>query len=214
MRDDFGIARAPIRHSAHKVVMFAVRAADLTADDKREAPAVRTLDPRLQALALEHYDFVWRSPRRLGITPPETDDATQQVFLTLSLKLSSVREGEERSYIFGIVMRVAARVRRNYATARKREVSEGDAPESLSPSPTAETSLSRAQARAMIDDILAKMSEERRIVFVLFELEELSQPEIAELLDVPIGTVASRLRRAREDFEAAVARIRAKRQGV
>ena len=122
-----------------------------------------------------------------------------------------MREGEERSYIFGIVMRVAARVRRNYATARKREVSEGDAPESLSPSPTAETSLSRAQARAMIDDILAKMSEERRIVFVLFELEELSQPEIAELLDVPIGTVASRLRRAREDFEAAVARIRAKR---
>jgi len=191
--------------------MFAVRAADLTADDKREAPAVRTLDPRLHALALDHYDFVWRSLRLLAITPPETVNATQHGFLSPSRLLSSVREGEERSYIFGIVMRVAARVRRNYATARKREVSEGDAPESLSPSPTAETSLSRAQARAMIDDILAKMSEERRIVFVLFELEELSQPEIAELLDVPIGTVASRLRRAREDFEAAVARIRAKR---
>ncbi|MBX3207138.1 MAG: sigma-70 family RNA polymerase sigma factor [Labilithrix sp.] len=194
--------------------MFAARTAELTADEKREAPRVHTLDPRLHALALEHYDFVWRSLRRLGVMPPETDDATQQVFLTLSLKLSNVRQGEERSYIFGIVMRVAARVRRNHSTARKREVSEDDAPESLSPSPTAETSLSRAQARAMIDDILARMSEERRIVFVLFELEELSQQEIAELLDVPVGTVASRLRRAREDFGAAVARLRARRQGV
>jgi RNA polymerase sigma-70 factor, ECF subfamily len=203
----FGIANT-------KVAMFATRVPDLTADDTREAPRVRTLDPRLRALALEYYDFVWRSFRRLGIIPPETDDATQEVFLTLSLKLSSVREGDERSYIFGIVVRVAARVRRNHATARKREVSEGDAPESRSPSPTAETSLSRAQARAMIDEILASMSDERRLIFVLFELEELSQPEIAALLDVPIGTVASRLRRAREDFGAAVARLRARRDGI
>jgi RNA polymerase sigma-70 factor (ECF subfamily) len=203
----FGIAH-------NKVVMFAVRVPDLSVNDTREAPGVRTLDPRLHALALEYYDFVWRSFRRLGIVPPETDDATQQVFLTLSLKLSSVREGDERSYIFGIVMRVAARVRRNHAAARKREVSEVDAPESRSPSPTAETSLSRAQARAMLDEILASISEERRMVFVLFELEELSQREIAELLDMPIGTVASRLRRAREDFGAAVARLRARRQGI
>jgi RNA polymerase sigma-70 factor, ECF subfamily len=191
-----------------------VQAVDLTSDDKRQEAPAGTLDPRLQTLAIEHYDFVWRSLRRLGITPPETDDATQQVFLTLSHKLSSVREGEERSYIFGIVVRVAANVRRGRASARRREVSEGDAPESLSQGPTAETSLSRAQARAMLDDILAGMSEERRMVFMLFELEELSKPEIAELLDVPVGTVASRLRRAREDFEAAVARLHARRQGV
>ncbi len=125
-----------------------------------------------------------------------------------------MREGEERSYIFGIVVRVAANVRRGRASARKREVSEGDAPESLSQGPTAETSLSRAQARALLDDILAGMPEERRMVFVLFELEELTSPEIAELLDVPVGTVASRLRRAREDFEAAVARLHARRQGI
>lgn len=194
--------------------MFAARAAELTTNEREDEPPARTLDPRLQALAIEHYDFVWRSLRRLGITPPETDDATQQVFLILSNKLSSVREGEERSYIFGIVVRVAANVRRGRASARRREVSEDDAPESFSQSPSAESSLGRAQARAVLDDILAGMSDERRMVFVLFELEELTTPEIAELLGVPTGTVASRLRRAREDFEAAVARLHAKRQGV
>jgi RNA polymerase sigma-70 factor, ECF subfamily len=199
----------------YKVPVFAARAAELTTDDqKRDEPTAGTLAPRFRALAIEHYDFVWRSLRRLGITPPETDDATQQVFLILSHKLSSVRQGEERSYIFGIVVRVAANMRRGRASARRREVSEEDAPESFSQGPTAESSLGRAQARAMLDDILAGMSEERRTVFVLFELEELTTPEIAELLGVPTGTVASRLRRAREDFEAAVARLHAKRQGV
>lgn len=197
--------------------MFAARVAALTTDedgDVRDQSPARVLDPRLHRLAVEHYDFVWRSLRRLGVTPPETDDATQQVFLILSRKLSSVREGEERSYIFGIVLRVAANMRRDRASARRREVSEADAPEPSSHGPTAEVSLNRQEARAVLDDILAGMSEERRVVFVLFELEELSKPEIAELLGVPVGTVASRLRRAREDFDAAVARLRARRQGV
>ena len=69
--------------------MFAARFTDLTTDDKQPEPSVSALDPRLHRLAVEHYDFVWRTLRRLGITPPETDDATQQVFLILSRKLSS-----------------------------------------------------------------------------------------------------------------------------
>ncbi len=194
--------------------MFAARLTDLTTDEKRAEPAARALDPRLHRLAIEHYDFVWRSLRRLGITPPETDDATQQVFLILSRKLSSVREGHERSYIVGIALRVAASVRRGRANARRREIAEDDAPESLSPTATPEADLGRAEARALLDEVLAALPEDRRTVFVLFELEELSKPEIADLLDLPIGTVASRLQRAREDFRAAIARLRARRQGV
>jgi RNA polymerase sigma-70 factor (ECF subfamily) len=53
------------------------------------------------------------------------------------------------------------------------------------------------------------MSEERREVFVLYELEGLTGPEIAKHLDLPLGTVASRLKRARADFEEGVARIQA-----
>jgi len=60
----------------------------------------------------------------------------------------------------------------------------------------------------MLDDILAKTPEERRVVFILFELEEVGVHEIARRLSIPLGTVASRLRKAREEFAAAVARIR------
>jgi RNA polymerase sigma-70 factor (ECF subfamily) len=180
-------------------------------DPPHDIPA-RSVD--LRQLAIEHYDFVWRSLRRLGVLPPDTDDATQQVFLVLSRKLENVRPGDERSYIFSIIVYVAANMRRGRASVRKREVSEDDAPESSSGGPNAETVLGRAQARAMLDDILARMSDERRTVFVLHELEELTMAEISQLLELPIGTVASRLRRAREDFESAVNRLRAKREGV
>jgi len=108
---------------------------------------------------------------------------------------------------------VAANVRRDLATAREREVAESDSLESIAPGPTAETAVARAQERATLDEILASIPEERRAVFVLFELEELTVTEIAELLGLPFGTVATRLRRARQEFQAAVARLQARGQG-
>ncbi|OJY20054.1 MAG: hypothetical protein BGO98_01985 [Myxococcales bacterium 68-20] len=168
---------------------------------------------RLRELTVEYYEFVWRSLRRLGVRPPETDDAAQRVFLVLAQKLSSIHPDKERSFIFGIAMRVAANVRRDLATAREREVAESDSLESIAPGPTAETAVARAQERATLDEILASIPEERRAVFVLFELEELTVTEIAELLGLPFGTVATRLRRARQEFQAAVARLQARGQG-
>jgi RNA polymerase sigma-70 factor (ECF subfamily) len=172
----------------------------------------RSAYERLHRIAVEHYDFVWRSLLRLGVRPPETDDATQQVFVILASKLPSVEAGKERSYVFGIVMRVAANVRR--ARAKLCEVPEGEVMDEPSFLPAAEAQLDEAQARIILDEILAGMPDERRAVFVLFELEELPLAEISELLQIPLGTVASRLRRAREDMQASIARIRARRQGV
>ena len=168
---------------------------------------------RLRELTAEYYEFVWRSLRRLGVRPPETDDAAQRVFLVLAQKLSSIHPDKERSFVFGIVMRVAANVRRDLATAREREVAESDSLESIAHGPTAETVVTRAEERATLDEILARIPEERRAVFVLFELEELTVTEIAELLRLPVGTVATRLRRARQEFQAAVARLHARGQG-
>ncbi|AKU97340.1 RNA polymerase sigma factor RpoE [Labilithrix luteola] len=188
--------------------MFAAEA------EKLETVRDPALDARLRQLAIDHYDFVWRSLRRLGVMPPETDDAAQRVFLTLAQKLPNVEPSKERSYVFGIVVRVAANARRGRATARQREVPESDVPSSLAHEATAEAALSRAEERVMLDEILACLPEERRIVFMLFELEELTLVEITELLGIPIGTVTSRLRRAREEFEAAAARLRARNKGV
>ncbi len=191
--------------------MFAAHAAKLATDAVARDPA---LDIRLRQLAIDHYDFVWRALRHLGVTPPDTDDAAQRVFLTLSQKLPNIEEGKERSYIFGIVMRVAANTRRDRATARLREVPECDVASSLAHAATAEAELARAEELATLDEILSRMPEERRVVFVLFEIEELTLSEITELLGIPMGTVTSRLRRAREEFRAAVARLRARNKGV
>ena len=80
----------------------------------------------------------------------------------------------------------------------------------MAPEPNAEQLLERRQARALLDQLLDEMPEDLRVVFVLFELEELSTPQIAELCALPIGTVASRLRRAREEFHAIAKRLRAR----
>jgi RNA polymerase sigma-70 factor (ECF subfamily) len=197
--------------------MASVAAAPLTtrppANDAGEVTcADRSTSERLHRIATDEYEFVWRSLRRLGVRPPETDDAAQQVFVVLASKLASVELGKERSYVFGIVMRVAANLRR--ARARSCEVPEGEIAEVPSVLPAAESRLEQAHARAILDEVLAGMPDERRAVFVLFELEELPLAEISDLLQIPLGTVGSRLRRAREDMRAGIARIRARGQGV
>jgi RNA polymerase sigma-70 factor, ECF subfamily len=169
-------------------------------------------DERLRGMVLEHYDFVWRSLRRLGVAPPETDDAAQQVFMVLARKLANVEAGKERTFIFGIVMRVAANVRR--ARANLREVPEEEAPHAQFVLPAVEARLDRADARAALDEILASMPDERRAVFILSVLEEQSVSEISATLQIPVSTVMSRLRRAREDLRAGIARLRARRKGV
>jgi len=159
-----------------------------------------SLRERLRRIAAEEYEFIWRSLRRLGVRPPETDDAAQQVFVILSPKLASVEPGKERSYLFSIVMRVASGYRRTDSF-----------PVAL---PSPEVDLDRAFGRAILDDILARMSDERRAAFVLVELEELTLAAAAEILNAPIGTVASRVARAREELRAAIVRLHARGQGV
>lgn len=178
-------------------------------DARVKAPSANEV---LRAIVDEHYEFVWRSLRRLGVRPPDTDDATQQVFLVVASKLASIEPGKERTYLFGVVMRVAANARR--ARARLREVPEEDALDVHFVLPTVEARLDRAQARAVLDKVLADMADELRVVFVLHVLEELPLAEIATMVEAPLTTVVSRLRRAREELDAAVTRLQAREQGV
>jgi RNA polymerase sigma-70 factor (ECF subfamily) len=151
------------------------------------------------------YDFVWRSLRRLGVAAGDVDDSVQRVFLTTAAKLASVRSGSERSFLFQTALRVAADYRK--ARRRRREVSSDMLPEELDTAPVGEELLSLQQARRHLDGILDGMPMELRVVFILSDLEEMTMSAIAELLNVPAGTVASRLRRARAEFREKAARI-------
>ena len=158
----------------------------------------------------EHFDFVWRSLRRLGVAPGSVDDAAQEVFVVASRRLSTIEPGKERAYLFGTALRVASDARRS---AHSRHAHEHD-PEADPPSgqPAPDELVDRRRARELMDRIIRELPDDARPVFVLFELEGMTMAEIASYLDLPAGTVASRLRRARELFQAAVVRHEAKRR--
>ncbi len=163
---------------------------------------------RLRAMVDQHFHATYRALQRLGVPSAELDDSAQQVFWIASRKLGAITPGSERAFLLGTALRVAKDARRSQQ--RRREVFEepGDErpDESLRPDALAD----QRRLRALLDQILEAMPEDLREVFVLFELEECSSPQIAELLDIPVGTVASRLRRAREDFEQRVKRLEAR----
>jgi RNA polymerase sigma-70 factor (ECF subfamily) len=147
----------------------------------------------------------------LGVPAAAVDDTAQQVFLVASRKMQDVPFATQRSFLFGVALRVAAEERR----ARKRRPEDATSESRLNiedPAPGPEEILDRNRARSIVDDILEGMPLEMRAVFILFEVEEMTMSEIAELLNVPQGTVASRLRRARELFQQAVERFKARRE--
>lgn len=177
-------------------------------DAERAVPAPRAA--RLARLVREQFGFVWRLLRRIGVPEGDADDAAQQVFIAASQRIDDIRPGSERAFLFSTALHVGSRARRG--RSRKREEFGVALDEELDLAPSPEELLDRRRARALLDGILAEMPLEFRVVFVLYEIEQLTSAEIAEVVGVPTGTVASRLRRAREDFAARVERAEARRK--
>jgi RNA polymerase sigma-70 factor (ECF subfamily) len=155
----------------------------------------------------EHYDFIWRLLARLNVSGPEVDDAAQQVFMVLvSREELTIKPGSERAFLYGVAIRVAKEFRRKSMSQLNH----------ISPDPEvlidrthdAEADAERSQARRQLDRILERMPDSLKEAFILFELEDMTVPQIAELVSIPTGTVASRLRRARALFQKAVLDLR------
>ena len=164
---------------------------------------------RLTRLVRDHLPFVWRALRRLGLEEAQADDAAQSVLLLLARRLDEVETGKERAFLFGAALRVAHGTRRRAARRRSR-LEDRDLEGLEDPRPSPEALLERRRARALLDELLAELPLELRSVLVLHEIEELSVNEIAEVVGIPVGTAASRLRRARVDFERRARRLEAR----
>jgi RNA polymerase sigma-70 factor (ECF subfamily) len=162
----------------------------------------------LSALFEANAEFVWRLLRRLGVPEASTDDATQEVFVVAQRKISSIVVGRERAFLFSVSMNVASHARR--AATRRREVGAEEAEEVEDPAPLQDAALDRQRARALLDEVLDAMADDTRAAFVLSEMEDMKMADIAALLGIPQGTVASRLRRAREEFHEHAKRVRAR----
>jgi RNA polymerase sigma-70 factor (ECF subfamily) len=177
----------------------------------RERLGVLPADPvRLEAFVRAHYNFVWRVLRRRGLGPADADDAAQQVFLIATDRLGDIVVGSERAFLFRTAAHVAAKAQRSIG--RRRETSGLQTADEPGELPMADDLLDRRRARELLDRILAELPEDLSATLVLFEIEGFSAPEIAEALGVPVGTVASRLRRARAEVEERVTRYRARMQ--
>lgn len=162
------------------------------------------LELDFDALYDEHFAFVWRNLRRLGVVPASLDDAAQDVFLILHRRLAEVDVESPRAWLFGVVRRVAADHRR---LGERKGTDVLDA--AHEPRVDGERPLAQADAARTVRRILAALDDDKREVFVLAELEQLTAPEIARAIDVPLNTVYSRLRAARVAFEGHAARLRA-----
>jgi len=161
----------------------------------------------LRQLVQEHYDFIWRLLSRLGVVGAEVDDAAQQVFMVLVTRQDlSIKPGSERAFLYGVALRVAKEFRRKAQSSQNHVAPD---PERLvDAAPDLEAVAARNQARRQLDRILERMPDSLKEAFILFELEDLTVPQIAALLAIPTGTVASRLRRARAVFQTEVAQLR------
>jgi RNA polymerase sigma-70 factor (ECF subfamily) len=156
------------------------------------------------------FAFVWRMLRRLGVAEASIDDCAQHVFLVATRKIDAIAPDRERAFLLGVAINVAAEARRSQAIGREQPHEDLDEREHGAPDP--EQLTDRKRALELLDRALEELSFELRTVFVLFEVEGASTDDIASLLDLPRGTVASRLRRAREEFHAIAKRLRARRR--
>jgi RNA polymerase sigma-70 factor (ECF subfamily) len=165
---------------------------------------------RLERLVRAEFPYVWRLCRRLGLPEGDADDATQQVFLAVSRRLGDVRSGSERSFLYGVAVNIACKWRKVHA--RRREDSAEQLESIETTLPNVEELLERRDEVVLLDALLEAMPDELRTVFVLHEIEQQSAPQIARVLGIPIGTAASRLRRARDDFATRLGRLQARRR--
>jgi RNA polymerase sigma-70 factor (ECF subfamily) len=163
----------------------------------------------LDVCALHHQyaDFVFLTLQRLGIRDADLEDLCQEVFVVVHRRLSSYDGScKVSTWLFGICSKVASTHRRRAHVRREDLVEDFQEGPNVASGMSPEEAAAHAQARRQLEDILDTIDDEKRAIFVMFEVEDLSCEEIARTLGIPLGTVHSRLYAARKSFEAAVSR--------
>ena len=172
----------------------------------RHSSAHRMLD--IEQVYRENAPFVWRSAKRFGVPESAVADVVQDVFVVVHRKLEGF-EGKSsiKTWIYAIVRRVVKDYFRSFHRKQGREV-EGDDFIERKADTKATKQLERHSNIQLVREILASLDQEKREVFVLVELEEMTAPQVAEALSLPLKTVNSRLRLAPKQFEEAAHRFR------
>jgi RNA polymerase sigma-70 factor (ECF subfamily) len=157
----------------------------------------------------QHFRYVWRCLRSLGVHDAHLEDALQDVFMVVQRRLAEFDGSAQlRTWLYAIALRIARKYRERL---RREPASLDQAREShpeLTLSATGEGAALQNERLALARTALEALSDEQREVFVLARVEQMSAPEIASVVGIPLNTVYSRLRAARLAFEAEVARLK------
>jgi RNA polymerase sigma-70 factor (ECF subfamily) len=151
-----------------------------------------------------YFAFVWRVLRRLRVADSSLKDAVQDVFLVVHRRLGEF-EGRAKvsSWLFGICLRVAKDHRR-LAHVRREVFDDSNFASLVDPRADTGAIAEQRERLSILDAALEELDARQRAVFVLFELENMTGDQIAESLQIPLGTAYSRLRLARPAFKKAV----------
>ena len=170
--------------------------------------ASRGEQPSFSVVYETHVDFVWSMARRLGVPASLLEDAVQDVFMVVHRRLGEFRgESQLKTWVGGIAVRVAHEYRRR--ALRGEDVEQlDDARQDFAGPSDPHRDIETAQAWSTLERMLGELDDEQRTVFVLAELEELSAPQIAEIVQVSVNTVYSRLRLARAKLQRALESMR------
>lgn len=169
------------------------------------------------AIYRTYFDFVWSSVRRLGVGEESVDDVVQEVFVIINSRLHTLQQPDSlRSWVYGVVRRTVS----GYHRTRRAKAAHGLEVEIIDET-LAATALSPFEQSAQNDQLallgrlLGELDDSKREVFALAEIHEMTVPEIANALEIPVNTAYSRLHAARQAFERALARhtAREKRGG-
>lgn len=178
--------------------------------DASDAQAIAARSRRFQALALPHLDAAYNLARWLSRNPGDAEDIVQDAFLRAFRFFDTFRGDEARPWLLAIVRRVWYDEWRRRGGAQEvaqfDELRDDVAPEGWDTGGVdPETLAIRAESSRHVHEALQRLPVEYREVLVLRELEELEYREIATVIDVPMGTVMSRLARARKRLAALLA---------
>lgn len=172
-----------------------------TPEDTPQSAGKTSSVPHFAVVYDEHLAFVWRSVRRLGVPQDLVDDVVQDVFVIVFRRLHTFRElSSIRTWLFGILRRVVRDRRRSYQRVHRVETPWDDGIEEFDPASSFDR-LEQHQAGRIVRQLLAKLDDDKREVFILAELEEMTVPEIATATGTNQNTVYSRLRASRKQFE-------------
>jgi RNA polymerase sigma-70 factor (ECF subfamily) len=173
--------------------------------------------PDFDSVYEEMVEFVWQAARRMGVREADADDVVQEVFVIVHRRLAGFEgRAQLKTWVFKILAHVVkhyfrthARKPGDVASATGCEIHALEANQDHGPA----GALERMEALRVVDHLLSQLDHDKRMVFVLAELEEMTLVEIADVVEANANTVASRLRVARKDFEKALSRFQAREAG-